>query len=126
MSTGANTYRRPVERIDFDPPRKTKTAPEIIDCDIHHMHEKVDELFPYLPRQYVEHISDFGSMMPSVGYTNMPGKGSRHDLWAATDGDVNPGVRVEILKEHHLDRYGIDVGVLTGGPYAAAVHVNPD
>ena len=48
------TYRRPVERIEIDPPSKSKTVPEIIDVDIHHQTEKVDELFPYLPRQYVE------------------------------------------------------------------------
>jgi predicted TIM-barrel fold metal-dependent hydrolase len=120
------TYRRPVERIEVDPPSRPKTVPEIIDVDIHHQTEKVDELFPYLPRQYVEQIKDFGGMMPSVGYTNMPGKGSRHDLWAEIDGDVNPGARVEVCKEKHLDRYDIDLGVLTGGPYGAAVHANPD
>ena len=122
MSTPTATYRRPVERVEFDPPRKTKTVPFIVDCDVHHQTEKVEELFPYLPRHYVEHIQDFGAMMPSVGYTNMPGKGSRHDLWAETDGDVNPGARVDVLRKLHLDRYDIDVAVLTGGPYAAAVH----
>lgn len=126
MSQGAAIYARPVERVDYDPPNKTKTVPEIIDCDIHHQTQKVDDLFPYLPRQYVEQIQDFGSMMPSVGYTNMPGKGSRHDLWAETEGDMNPGARVEVLRELHLDRYDIDIGVLTGGPYTAAAHANPD
>ena len=126
MSQGAAIYTRPVERVDYDPPNKTKTVPEIIDCDIHHQTQKVDDLFPYLPRQYVEQIQDFGSMMPSVGYTNMPGKGSRHDLWAEAEGDMNPGARVEVLRELHLDRYDIDIGVLTGGPYTGAAHANPD
>ena len=60
----------------------------VIDCDVHHQSDKPDVLFPYLPRQYVEYIKDFGSMMPGIGYTNMPGSGARHDLW---DGkDINP------------------------------------
>ena len=49
----------------------------LIDCDIHHQSDKPDVLFPYLPRHYVEWIKDFGSMMPGVGYTNMPGSGAR-------------------------------------------------
>jgi predicted TIM-barrel fold metal-dependent hydrolase len=65
-------------------------------------------------------------MMPSIGYTNMPGKGARHDLWAAAKGDANPSTSKEMAIEQHLDRYKIDVAVLTGGPYAAAVHPNPD
>ena len=97
------TYRRPVERIEIDVPVKTKTVPEIIDCDVHHNVEKPEALFPFLPRQYVEQIKDFGSMMPGLGYTNMPGKGSRHDLWAEIDGEENPTTRVEVCIEKHLD-----------------------
>ncbi len=120
------TFRRPVEKIEVKVPTKTKTVPEIIDCDVHHNVGKSEELFPFLPRQYVEQIQDFGSMMPGLGYTNMPGKGSRHDLWAEIDGDESPGTRIDVCVEKHLDRYDIDLGVLTGGPYAAAVHHNPD
>ena len=126
MPAGVATSSRPVERVEIDSQDRLKTVPEIIDGDVHHQTQKVDDLYPYLPRQYVEQIQDFGAMMPSVGYTNMPGKGSRHDLWAETDGDVNPGALVDVLREKHLDRYDIDIGVLTGSPYTAAVHANPD
>jgi predicted TIM-barrel fold metal-dependent hydrolase len=126
MAAGVATRNRPVERVHIDQPKKSKTVPEIIDVDIHHQTQKVDELYPYLPRNYVEQIQDFGAMMPGVGYTNMPGKGSRHDLWAEMDGEVNPAALVEVCREKHLDRYDIDIGVLTGGPSTAAVHTNPD
>jgi predicted TIM-barrel fold metal-dependent hydrolase len=106
------------------PRSKKPDALRIIDCDVHHQFEKPDVLFPYLPRQYVEYIKDFGTMMPGVGYTNMPGSGARHDLW---DGkDINPATEPETAIEKHLNTYDIDIAVLTGGPYAAAVHPDPD
>ncbi|HAA76530.1 TPA: hypothetical protein DCE37_15560 [Candidatus Latescibacteria bacterium] len=101
MPAGLATSSRPVERVEIDSPDRLKTVPEIIDCDVHHQTQKLDDLFPSLPRQYVEQIQDFGAMMPSVGYTNMPGKDSRHDLWAETDGDVNPGALADVLREKH-------------------------
>ena len=56
----------------------------IVDCDIHYSVGATDKLYPYWPRYYVEYIEDFGPMMPGLGYTNMPGNGSRHDLWEDT------------------------------------------
>ncbi|MEM7133544.1 MAG: amidohydrolase family protein [Chloroflexota bacterium] len=102
-----------------------KSAPiRLIDCDIHHKNLEQSDLFPYLPKHYVEYIQDFGSMMPSLGHTNMPWKGVRYELWADTD--ESPYARPEVALIQHLDKYEIDVGVLTGGPYAAAVHSDPD
>ena len=63
-------------------------------------------------------------MMPSLGHTNMPGKGSRQDLWVGQD--TNPTTLVDVARQKHLDAYDIDIAVLTGGPYGAAVHSNPD
>src|SRR5436305_2141994 len=96
----------------------------LIDCDIHQAVSGDSSLFPYLPRQYVEYIKDFGEMMPGVGYTNMPGRGARTDLWVDTT--VNPATLPEVCIEKHLDRYDIDYGILTGGPYNAAVHPDAD
>jgi hypothetical protein len=94
----------------------------LIDCDVHHVNRKPDELFPYLPRHYVEYIKDFGAMMPGVGYTNMPSHhGYRVDLEANEDSDL-----VAVTREKHLDAYDIDYAILTGGPYSAAVHPTAD
>ncbi len=97
---------------------------KLVDCDVHHRLPGSEALFPYLPRHYVEYIKDFGDMMPALGYTNMPGAGARHDLW--TDSEDNPASSVEVAQAKHMDRYGIDIAVLTGGPYAAAVHHDCD
>ena len=104
--------------------KKTKKL-RLIDCDVHHTPLNDEALFPYLPRHYVEYIKDFGSMLlPNLGHTNMPGNGSRLDLWV--DQDNNPAYSVDIAREKHLDAYDIDIAVLTGGPYNVAVHSDVD
>jgi uncharacterized protein len=103
---------------------ETAVPTRIIDCDVHHQVAEQSDLFPYLPRRYVEYIKDFGAMLPGIGYTNMPGNGARHDLWV--DPKVNPATVPEVCIENHLDRYDVEVAILTGGPYAAAVHPDVD
>ena len=100
-------------------------AINIIDCDLHHSTKKQEDLFPYLPRHYVEHIKDFGTMMPGVGYTNMPRGGVRAELWEGQD--EHPGGNIDLAREKHLDTHGIDIAVLSGSTvYGAAVHPNSD
>src|SRR4051812_23898867 len=77
-----------------------REATRIIDVDVHHAFLDSTPLFPYLPRQYVEYIKDFGDMMPGVGYTNMPGRGARTDLWVGTT--INPSTVPEVCIEKHL------------------------
>ncbi len=97
----------------------------LIDCDVHHSTSKQDDLFPYLPRHYVEYIKDFGTMMPGVGYTNMPKGGVRAELWEGQD--KHPGSNIELAREKHLDAHQIDIALLTGASvYGAAVHPNSD
>ena len=66
----------------------------LVDCDVHHATAENDDLYPYLPKHYVEYIKDFGSMMPGVGYTNMPRKGCRGELWDHTD--VHPSANIDL------------------------------
>ncbi len=96
----------------------------LIDCDVHHKVLEQSDLFPYLPKHYVEYIQDFGPLMPNLGHTNMPWQGVRYELWADTD--ESPYARPDVACIKHLDTYEIDLAVLTGGPYAAAVHSDPD
>ena len=90
--SGAPTYR--------------KVAPYLVDCDCHHLWHKIDEIFPYLPRQYVQEIKDFGSMVPNGGWTNMPnshGYRTDHDVDEHTD-------FAEFTVKEHLDPYGVRRG----------------
>ena len=105
--------------------KNAKSGIRIVDCDLHHSTEKIDDLFPYLPKHYVEHIKDFGSMMPVVGYTNMPRHGCREELWQFTK--KHPASNIEVAIEHHLNKWNIDIAVLTGSTvYGAAVHPDAD
>ncbi len=117
--TAASTAPSPAP-AQIDPSPRMR----IIDCDVHHQFDEPSVLFPYLPRNYVENIKDFGTMMPTLGHTNVPGNGARHDLWV--DADVNPATQPSVCSTKHLDVYDIDLAILTGGPYAAAVHPDPD
>lgn len=104
----------------------TQQQLRLIDCDVHQLLPDVKDLFPYLPRHYVEYIGDFGDMMPRYNYTSIPGYGARHDLWASAPPGVNPATSPTIAIEKHLDVYGVDIAVLTGGPYGAGLHPDPD
>jgi len=118
------SHTRAVVKAQAGKPSPRKQQLAIIDVDVHHQFDKPEVLFPYLPRQYVEYIKDFGTMMPGLGYTNMPGNGARHDLW---DGkNINPATDPNVLISDHLDKYALSLAVLTGGPYAAAVHPDAD
>ena len=101
-----DSLTRPVEQA----PAFRKVAPYLVDCDCHHLWHKIDEIFPYLPRQYVQEIKDFGSMFPNGGWTNMP---NSHGYRTDHDVDENTDFAEFTVKEH-LDPYGFDVAILTG------------
>ena len=101
-----DSLTRPAERAST----VRKVAPYLVDCDCHHLWHKIDDIFPYLPRQYVQEIKDFGSMFPNGGWTNMPNShGYRTDHEVDEDTDF-----AEFTVREHLDRYDIDVAILTG------------
>ena len=125
MSTTVDDIAETAPRPQASTGQESTKKIRLVDCDVHHTQPDHKALFPYLPRHYVEYIEDFGAMMPELGHTNMPGKGSRQDLWT-DDSDINPAAQIEVARKKHLDVYDIDIAVLTGGPYTAAVHSNAD
>ncbi len=98
---------------------KRKVVPYLVDCDCHHTWRQVEDIFPFLPRRYVESIKDFGTMLPKAPYTNVRSKKGLHfrlDHPVEDETDL-----AEFTIEHHLNRYGIDVALLTGSSvYSAA------
>ena len=115
-----------ITALEIDEQNDIKTKTFIVDCDVHHSAGKTENLYEYMPRHFVEYMNDFGNMMPKLGYTNMPGGGGRIDLRDEKDSRESVTANPQICIEKHLDVYDIDYAVLTGGPYAAAVHTNPD
>jgi predicted TIM-barrel fold metal-dependent hydrolase len=96
----------------------------LVDADVHHATASPKDLFPYLPRRYVEWIEGLGMMMPTAGFTNMPNQ--RPDLQAQL-GRPEVASDPEFTARAHLDQYGVDRAILTGGTvYGAAVQPEPD
>lgn len=102
------------------------TLPGLIDCDVHQILPDTSVLYPYLSRRYREYIEDFGPMMPQFVNTNVPGRGARMDLWARAESGENPAANPQTTIRELLNPYGVDIAILTGGPYSAGVHPDPD
>lgn len=93
-----------------------KEGVSLVDCDIHHNFQSSSELMPYLPKFYQDHMIDQGLHLPSFGYANIPFRTNRPDL---KDPDLKSrefNFCLEFLQKEHLDRWNIDIGLLTGPP----------
>ncbi len=92
------------------PRRARKVAPYLVDCDCHHVWHDIKDLFPYLPRQYVEDITNFGSMLAVNWYTNMPNR-----LQYRLDHEVDEHTDFAAFTvQEHLDAHQFDAALLTG------------
>ncbi len=101
------------------PERKRKVVPYLVDCDCHHVWRRIEDIFPYLPRRYVENIKDFGPMLPKYPYTNVRNNAG---LAFRVDHPIEPDTDLAAFTiEHHVEPYGIDAALLTGSSvYSAA------
>src|SRR5688572_24567961 len=97
----------------------------LVDCDIHLGYDSLTDLLPYLDaptRELVLHSGSHGLAMPTYPW-NHPTGWIRRDLYPAEDGDYSSdfvvGMSLETLRESHLDRYGVDIGIVE--PDEAAV-----
>ena len=96
----------------------------LVDCDIHLGYDSLTDLLPYLDpptRELVVHSGSHGLSMPSYPW-NHPTGWIRRDLYADEDGTLASdfvAISLETLRERHLDRYGVDIGIVE--PDEAAV-----
>ena len=87
----------------------------IVDCDIHPMLRSERALFPYLARRWRDELETFGlrTRNPFVGSYAFPKATpalSRRDTWPQAGGP--PGSDLGFMRQQHLDRYGIETGIL--------------
>ncbi len=107
-----------------DSGKRRKLATRIIDSDLHHGYTTDDELYPYVPAEYLERTKWYG-LQPSFNPVQNNGgvNGGRGDL-AFDYPDLFISTRENSLKRCQdvlLDRYDIDLAILTGGQmYAQA------
>src|SRR5690606_39008763 len=90
-----------------------RKATAVFDCDIHHNYPKIDVLFPYLPRKYVDQIKLWGpSFGGGPGSLNGGVKGRRADSFPPEGGPA--GSSLDFMIKQHLDTNNVRYGVLTG------------
>ena len=80
-----------------------------------------EQLLPYLPKFYQEHLLDQGLHLPGSGYANTPYRRTRPDIKdpALKERDFN--FSLEFTQKELLDRWNIDFALLTGPPVFLAV-----
>lgn len=101
---------------DQTPPRDTANRIPVVDCDIHPRLRSVADMRPYMTDAWWEHFQTYG-MRRRHGYVkghpypkSQPADGMRRDAFPP-DGS-QPGSNLEFMQAQHLDRYGIEFGVL--------------
>ena len=97
-----------------------------MDCDVHHNFHDPEQLLPYLPKFYQEHLHDQGLHLPGSGYANTPFRRTRPDIKdpALKERDFN--FSLEFMQKELLDRWHVDFALLTGPPVFYAVAGLPD
>jgi uncharacterized protein len=91
-----------------------KVRLEIVDCDIHPKNS-LEDLRPYLSNRWWDHLQTYG-LRPRHGFAKgypfpkITPIAARRDAWPPSGG--GPGSDLSFMQEQHLDRYGIDFGVL--------------
>lgn len=114
-----------MERIVSESGRKKnrKATDFIIDCDIHQVLKDFSDLKPYIPRSWWGRLEEHNANLPASIYYRA--KGLFADDAKPEDGST-PGSDPEFTKQELLDKYGVDIGILTGGLFGISSHYNPD
>ena len=101
---------------------QTATAPRrpvrstIIDCDVHPTVRTAEDLKPYLSQRWWDHFASYGQrpkhgMAQADPYPKAQPRAARRDAWAPS-GD-QPGSNLEFMREHYLEPYAVEYGILS-------------
>ncbi len=95
----------------------------LIDCDVHNLLSSPLELLPFLEPYWREEVQRHGITVPGTIY-HSPTVFLRSD---ARPPSGQPGTDPAFTVSAHLERYGIDYGILTGAStVGVAIHPDPD
>ena len=93
----------------------------VIDCDLHNPLPPLDMLYPYLPDYWVDHCRDSGFYGPDANdYPRGAPTSTRPGIKEPT-GD-RPASDLALLREHALDAWGVERGILTCAYRVQSVH----
>lgn len=98
------------------PRAKGKVRAGIIDCDVHPTVRTPEDLKPFLSRSWWEHYQAYGlrpkhGMAQADPYPKAQPRAARRDAWAP-NGD-QPGSNLAYMREHYLDPYAVEYGILS-------------
>ena len=87
----------------------------IVDCDIHPTHKSPAALRPYLSERWQEHAKTYGAhirqgLNGQLTHPRMQAAGQRVDAYPADGGP--PGSDLPLMRTQHLDRNGVEIGML--------------
>jgi len=97
------------------PVRERQSKLSVVDCDIHPAAKSALELKPYMPQQWWEHLTTFGSgvrqnFSETLAYPRMQAEVSRVDAWPPSGGP--PGSDLDFMRAQHLDPNNVERGIL--------------
>jgi hypothetical protein len=97
---------RPVEQTE---------ALQIADCDIHPKVRSLEDLRPWLPNRWWDHLQTYGQrsrhgFAKGSPYPKGAPMACRRDAWPTSGGE--PGSDLALMREQLLDAYGITPGIL--------------
>jgi predicted TIM-barrel fold metal-dependent hydrolase len=87
----------------------------IVDCDIHPLPRKPEDITRFMPERWRKHANEYGNFFrqPFFGTTPYPRSQpllSRRDAWPPNG--APPGGDLDFMRAQHLDAYNIEAGLL--------------
>lgn len=86
----------------------------IIDGDVHTAPSSLADLAPFLEKKWFEHMKTYGSRKRHGSnfepYPKAAPRAMRRDAWPEEGG--YPGSSLRLLREQHLDHYGVEAGIM--------------
>jgi uncharacterized protein len=101
--------------VDVERSQAAKYKLQVIDCDIHPAMTSWKEIHPYLEKQWIEHLTVYGSHLrhtfsEALSHPRMSPDAARVDAYPEEGGP--PGSSLELMQKQHLDPNGVEIGML--------------
>ncbi len=105
----------------METPSLVQTGVSVIDCDLHNRLPSLEMLYPYLPDYWCDYCETSGFPGPDANdYPDGVPISTRPGIMQPAEGD--PASDLELLRQHALDVWGTEYGILTCGYRVQSVH----
>jgi uncharacterized protein len=94
---------------------RRKTAPYLVDCDLHLAPEGSESITRFLPKQLDAYATQYLRTYQPEFYPRRSELGARLDAWPPSG--LQPGADFDFVRDQHLDAWHIDIGIITPTEY---------